>query len=65
MVEADPRFRPLDQEQTIQHMTDSERMLESLRDIANDLWWSWNEIAASIETGIDTGIDSGSFHSEP
>ena len=44
-------------------MTDSERKLESLRDIANDLWWSWNEIGRRPFAMIDPRLWEATRHS--
>jgi len=43
-------------------MTDSERTLESLREIANDLWWSWNEIGRRPFAMIDPRLWDATHH---
>ena len=43
-------------------MTDSERKLESLREIANDLWWSWNEIGRRPFAMIDPRLWEATRH---
>ena len=43
-------------------MTDSERTLESLRELANDLWWSWNEIGRRPFAMIDPRLWEATRH---
>lgn len=44
-------------------MHDSERTLESLEEIANDLWWSWNELGRRPFAMIDPRLWEATRHS--
>ena len=44
-------------------MNDSERMLESLSELAHDCWWSWNEIGRRPFSMIDPRLWEATMHS--